>query len=78
MVGLNTAYSVLIEVINYRLCSFINHYSKATCMGINTSENLDFQQLMRIIEGCIGFFHVEIECSGELFLNHLGCSVVRD
>ena len=47
-------------------------------MGINTSENIDFQQLMRILEGCIGFFHVERECSGELFLNQLGCSVVRD
>ena len=45
-------------------------------MRINTSENLDFQQLMRILEGCIGFFHVEIEGPGELFLNHLGCLVV--
>ena len=60
------------------MSSLINRYFKATCMGINIIENLDFQQLMRIVEVCVGFFHVKIECSGELFLNHSGCLVVRD
>lgn len=78
VVELNTTYSVVMEVINYRLYIFTNHYSKVTYIGINQGKNLDFQQLIRILKVCLGLIHVGTPRLGKISLNHLGCLVVKD
>jgi len=45
---------------------------------MNAGENLDFQQLIRILKVCLGLFHAGVAGPGDLSLNQSGSLVVKD